>query len=174
MTDQTITKICTECKIEKPTSDFYSRKTKSGVKPRSKCKRCSNINTVDCRQNLEAAQKHNQSSLRYYLQHKKKISERVKVWRRTSEGRFHTKKQNLKKYGLSVKQYRLMACEQDYKCMICGIHQDEMLTDLSVDHNHKTGKLRGLLCKSCNWGIGHFLDDADLLRKAANYLEKYI
>lgn len=41
----------------------------------------------------------------------------------------------------------------------------------SIDHCHKTGKVRGLLCKTCNTGIGHLKDDPNILRSAINYLE---
>ena len=43
---------------------------------------------------------------------------------------------------------------------------------LAVDHDHKTGKIRGLLCISCNVGLGHFQDDVELLRSAILYLQE--
>lgn len=41
-----------------------------------------------------------------------------------------------------------------------------------IDHDHETDEVRGLLCQTCNWGLGHFHDDPQLLREAADYLEK--
>lgn len=52
------------------------------------------------------------------------------------------------------------------ECVICGIK-----TQVVVDHDHKTGDVRGGLCINCNLGLGHFKDDPDLLRFAALYLE---
>jgi len=51
------------------------------------------------------------------------------------------------------------------QCVICGVEEK-----LVVDHNHKTGKIRGLLCNHCNRGLGHFRDDPTLLEFAAQYL----
>jgi hypothetical protein len=79
---------------------------------------------------------------------------------------------NLKtKYGLTRDAYNDLLKGQDNKCAICGTHKKELPRSLSVDHNHKTEKIRGLLCTRCNQGLGLFLDDPELLRKAAEYLE---
>ena len=58
---------------------------------------------------------------------------------------------------------------QNSVCAICGRKSENLLT---VDHDHTTGIIRGLLCKACNTGLGYFHDDPDSLRKAASYLEK--
>jgi hypothetical protein len=54
------------------------------------------------------------------------------------------------------------------ECIICGETQS---IQLAIDHNHKTGEVRGALCSRCNLGLGHFRDDPELLRFAALYLE---
>ena len=59
-------------------------------------------------------------------------------------------------------------------CAICGTHQSEMKIRLSVDHDHTTGKIRSLLCKSCNIGLGEFKDRVELLKKAISYLESHV
>jgi len=56
---------------------------------------------------------------------------------------------------------------------LCGVHQDELEEPLAVDHIHGTTYIRDLLCSSCNTGIGHLKDKPELLRKAANYIERY-
>ena len=53
------------------------------------------------------------------------------------------------------------------ECVICG--SDEPLV---VDHDHKTGKVRGMLCNHCNRGLGHFRDDPELLEFAAQYVRE--
>lgn len=69
-----------------------------------------------------------------------------------------------------------MLREQNNKCVICG--QEIFLFGSSpkltahVDHDHKTGKVRGLLCPECNIGLGKFRDNPDYLLKAASYLKK--
>lgn len=74
-----------------------------------------------------------------------------------------------KSLGLTVEQVEKLRKEQNNKCAICG--QQPSKKRLSVDHNHKTGEVRGLLCNNCNAGIGHFKDDPKLLKKAIKYLE---
>lgn len=79
-------------------------------------------------------------------------------------------KQKLKKYGLSSEEYVLMVYSQRNKCAIC--HKVQKGKALAIDHNHSTGKVRGLLCQSCNIGLGHFKDSIDLLINARDYLNK--
>lgn len=63
---------------------------------------------------------------------------------------------------------------QNFSCAICGGNDFERIGRvLSVDHDHKTGKVRGLLCLTCNSGLGIFKDDPVLLKKASSYLEEH-
>lgn len=62
--------------------------------------------------------------------------------------------------------------KQDYRCVLCGAHEDDLVRALHVDHDHATNRVRGLLCFACNTGIGKLNDDPALLRKAADYLER--
>lgn len=81
----------------------------------------------------------------------------------------------LKKYGITVQDYNRMYSEQEGCCAICGVHVLDMKDDktfLSVDHCHSTGQVRGLLCDSCNLGLGKFYDDVERLNRAIEYLEK--
>lgn len=75
-----------------------------------------------------------------------------------------------KKFGISLEQYEILLEQQNRVCAICGLKEDNK--DLAVDHDHMTNKIRGLLCGSCNPGIGFMKDSPELLRKAAEYLEK--
>ena len=82
-------------------------------------------------------------------------------------------KSRLKKYNLTIEGYNNILEKQNYKCAICGsdVPNTTATNRFYVDHNHKTGKVRGLLCTKCNMGIGQFNDDIELLKKAIEYLE---
>lgn len=73
--------------------------------------------------------------------------------------------------------YMAMAEAQDFKCAVCGeterATKNGMPIALAVDHDHKTGRVRGLCCMDCNTGLGKFRDDVDLLHKAIAYLTKH-
>lgn len=82
------------------------------------------------------------------------------------------KDNNLKRlYKITESEYNQMFTKQGGLCSICSRPENHMGRALSVDHDHKTGKVRGLLCNSCNRGLGLFLDEPERLRKAASYLE---
>lgn len=70
------------------------------------------------------------------------------------------------KYGLTPADHDAMRVAQDNRCLICK----QPAPRLVVDHNHETGKVRGLLCDGCNRGLGHFGDDPNLLVVAADYV----
>jgi len=74
--------------------------------------------------------------------------------------------QRARKYGLSEDHFRVLLESQDYKCAIC--HTPDR--SLVVDHNHKTGAVRGLLCSNCNTGIGLLQDSPEIMRAAEGYL----
>lgn len=64
--------------------------------------------------------------------------------------------------------YTLFTQKKDNVCSICG---KSTVKSLAIDHDHNTGKIRGLLCFSCNVGLGHFKDDITLLEKAIEYIK---
>lgn len=82
-----------------------------------------------------------------------------------------------RKFGLSLHEYGQMLIAQNGKCAICGDEdggtRNGETKALAVDHDHKTGKVRGLLCEACNQGIGKLKDDPKVLRAAADYLDKH-
>jgi hypothetical protein len=74
-------------------------------------------------------------------------------------------------YGLSEEDYYLMLDDQDNKCAICKTDRWAGKFDVpNVDHNHDTGKVRGLLCADCNFGLGNFKDSIERLQSAIEYL----
>jgi len=89
------------------------------------------------------------------------------------EKRIRNRKQQLAIYGLTIEDYDAMLLEQQGVCAICS--KAEAVSSkgvLSVDHDHKSGKVRGLLCDTCNRGLGHFFDNTEYLTKAVLYLQK--
>lgn len=85
-------------------------------------------------------------------------------------------KQHLRKaYGLTVEAYDALLIAQENRCAICGRGPDEAgwKKRLSVDHDHATGKVRGLLCNGCNVGLGSFRDTPALLLRAVDYLARH-
>lgn len=113
---------------------------------------------------------------KYRETHREYFREYDKKYRKDKDlcKNFELKKIN-KNFG--IHEYNKMLKDQKEICYIC--HQPEKriqhgkIQALSVDHNHKTGEIRKLLCSNCNRGIGFLKDDPQLLRKAADYLEKY-
>jgi len=77
----------------------------------------------------------------------------------------------LRKYGISLFEYDLMFQAQKGCCRICGIPQSYLKQRLSIDHDHKTDRIRGLLCNTCNVALGSAHDNPALLRRMAEYLE---
>ena len=77
------------------------------------------------------------------------------------------------KYGLTPTEYNRIYSKQRGLCAICGAHAVELNCFLCVDHDHKTGKIRGLLCKNCNTGLGMFVESRGNLIKAIQYLAKH-
>jgi hypothetical protein len=82
------------------------------------------------------------------------------IYRPTRAYLYHVKEEYLQQLYIS----------QGGRCAICKEWGE--YKKLHVDHNHITGKVRGFLCPNCNKGLGHFLDDSDLLRKAADYIDR--
>jgi hypothetical protein len=80
---------------------------------------------------------------------------------------FRKRSRYLKMYNLSLGQLEDMKKEQNNKCLICNGEYE-----LKVDHDHKTGKTRGLLCDLCNRGLGYFKDNYMLLKNASKYLKE--
>lgn len=80
-------------------------------------------------------------------------------------------------YGVGVAWVKERLDEQGWKCAICKTSGFKMREDhvsgMNLDHCHKTGKARALLCHNCNRGLGLMQDDPEILREAANYVERH-
>ena len=107
---------------------------------------------------------------------KEKVRLRGKTWREANPEKLRKlyRRANLKRYyGITLEDYERMLASQDGLCAICR-RDDPKRKDkafaLSVDHCHETGLVRGLLCSSCNFGIGQFQHDTTLIASALDYL----
>lgn len=77
-------------------------------------------------------------------------------------------------YGISYDEYLTMLTKQNNCCGLCERPESSFARGLCVDHDHATGRVRQLLCVNCNTALGKFQDNPDLLRKAANYIERFM
>jgi hypothetical protein len=75
-----------------------------------------------------------------------------------------------KTYHLEPHEYDKLIQDSNNLCMICKSPPGQK--SLHIDHDHKTGKVRGLLCHGCNTAIGHMKDDVNILTKAIEYLKR--
>jgi hypothetical protein len=77
------------------------------------------------------------------------------------------------KFGITIEQFDSMLANQNYQCAICMSSDPKGRGSFHVDHCHKTGTIRGLLCHDCNTGIGKLGDTSQALQKAVDYLERF-
>lgn len=145
------TKLCPHCKEEKSFSEFGADKSKKyGVT--SYCKPCSSSNRLKNYQKNPEKQKNKLKT--YYKINKQKS--------------YEYSLKNL--YGLTIDEFNHMKIQQNHSCKICKTHESNLKRKLFVDHCHDTGKVRGLLCQSCNTMIGNSKDNILILQSAINYL----
>lgn len=142
-------KTCTRCRETKPRAYFHAMKHgRDGLA--AMCKRC-HVETTRERRNRDAA------SIKRTGKY---------AWRSHIKG----------KYGITEAEYLRLQEWSQGGCAICGERPDieaRRVKRLSVDHNHVTGKVRGLLCTNCNGGLGKFKDSVRLLRIAMAYLDYF-
>jgi hypothetical protein len=106
---------------------------------------------------------------------KEKQSKRLKEWRKENPEKYQNQwlrsSINRYRYQITEEQYCDKLEEQDNKCAICESECDK--GRLSIDHNHETNEVRGLLCRQCNLGLGNFSDNIDKLEAAVLYLKRH-
>jgi hypothetical protein len=113
-------------------------------------------------------------SLKWYYKNKERANSNHLKWMRSAGERYKSYKRNydrLRKHGLSASEYNEMLISQGNVCAICGKPPNEKI--MAVDHDHKTGQIRGLVHRKCNLAIGLLDDDPEIIRLAADYLEKF-
>jgi 23S rRNA G2445 N2-methylase RlmL len=116
--------------------------------------------------------KNKQYQKKYYFRNRvKKLKARKLLYMNTPYDVRLAKNNALKHaYKITVEDYDKKLKEQNYCCAICNKHRDEFKRNLSVDHDHKTGKVRSLLCIICNTNVGVVEDKLEMIQK---YLNKH-
>jgi len=133
-------------------------------------------------------EKHKERSREYHKSNRDKINKtmrkyyqknivKMKEYSRNDRARYPEKYEDRFKkwkYGLSLKDYLVMAEQQKGKCMICDevIMGNGATGKLHIDHDHEKGNVRGLLCYKCNVGLGYFKDNPKILLRAIDYLNE--
>lgn len=98
---------------------------------------------------------------------------RGRYQRLTADERAHLQEKHLKRtYGLTLEQRQAMLELQGGGCAICG-GDDTSSKGWHVDHDHRSGVIRGILCSGCNTALGHMRDNSDLMIAGAEYLRRY-
>lgn len=112
----------------------------------------------------------------YYAANKEKIRESRREYQQANLEKVAARRR-LTNYGMTEYDWNRMNEAQGEACKICLKHElhgpTQASKPLHVDHDHKTGKVRGLLCQRCNRGLGHFFDSPDILFAAAQYLNSF-
>lgn len=164
---------CRKCKEEKNEAEFHKHKaSKTGLF--SICKTC------NCLRNREWS-KNNKDKVNSARRKWRKVNKKhCKVYRKqyTEKNKEHILKQRrerwyIRRYGISTDDYNELLKAQNGLCAICNLPGNGKYKKLHVDHCHKTGKLRSLLCVNCNRGLGYFQDNPALLSKASLYISKF-
>lgn len=112
----------------------------------------------------------------HYASNKKAILKRIEN-RRRSIPDFYRRRHLRLVWGITLEQYESMLREQKGVCKLCKRPETKIMNrkdgkphNLAVDHDHQTGRIRGLLCASCNTAIGHLREDPALLKRIIVYL----
>lgn len=149
-------KQCTRCKTTKEYAEFHKRSTGSKDGLQNECKACHAIKSHE-----------------WYVKNKQRSLTNSKAWAKRNPQKsvqYHRKE----RYGITSEEYNAMLKAQNERCAICNRHPSEFRRQFHVDHCHKTKKVRGLLCCSCNLGLGSFNDNVDRLQLAIAYLQRTI
>lgn len=161
-------KQCPNCRELKDRSEF----SKDRHKADGLCSWCKECIRSRQQQNKEKLQAYTNQ---YYQDNKERLCQMQKQRNQNnSEARSQVARRARLRYNydISLEEYNDLFSKQEGKCAICGTHQSELNKSLCVDHDHETGEVRGLLCRTCNAGLGMFKEQRELFLKALEYLIK--
>jgi hypothetical protein len=162
-------KRCNNCGLIKALDDFYKNpKGRAGLRP--ECKECTKERRREWYSRNRAAEV--ERVRQWALANPDKVAERIAALRGSEKKKLADRRSHLKrKYGITLEDYDRMLEAQGGVCAICKEARPEERT-LHVDHDHVTGKIRGLLCFRCNNAIGDLRDDVDLIYRMLDYLDR--
>jgi hypothetical protein len=155
-------KLCRKCNTKKEAIDFYKDNLNKADGLRHECKECVRKRVLK----------------RYQLK-PEEIKEYNRQYRKLNKVKL-LKQKRMRRLGISSEEHDFIVERAQGLCEICGKHQEDFpyskLTvengELSIDHNHTTGELRGLLCANCNHGLGKLSDSGIKLIQAIKYLSE--
>jgi hypothetical protein len=180
--DRITEKKCKHCGEVKPISEFAKHHTgvfsESGY--RDNCKVCTHL----LRDRVGESERHREYRLRTFEQRRERKRQYLSVPENREKNRLYAVEYNkknpnrqrrriLSQYGIDEETYDNLLQKQCGVCAICGCKSNGRKKHFVVDHDHKTGKVRALLCTQCNAGLGNYYDKENLLRKAAEYLDSF-
>ncbi len=161
--------ICARCKETKNDAEFYALR-KGKPERRRVCKPCRVARSNEWyRDNKEWAGK---LTREWKAEHSMQHKEYKRKWAEDNKER--AQEQRWRRYGINctTAQRRAMLVAQSGRCAICKRQESEFKHGLAVDHNHITGKVRGLLCATCNNGVVKTVEDRfHLIERAIEYLK---
>ena len=162
--------VCKKCRIAKLNNEFYISKPREGIRQKkngldSWCKECHREKAREWNSNNK--EKKLQYFREWYARHGNAYyQERKSLFaKRAFESKLKTQ------FGITSDDWEAMFQAQKGCCGICG--KLSAKRRLCVDHCHRTNKVRGLLCNSCNRGLGYLGDDIERLQKSITYLQKH-
>ncbi len=178
-------KKCWSCGARKKLTEFH----KNALAPdglQKRCKNCRKNYSLENSDRIKAFskeyRKNNKDKTKaYYTENKEKITQMKKEYNKVNAEKIalQVKKYTyLKRYGITKEDYDKMFAEQKGLCAICTKPESnfdqraQRIKLLAVDHCHKTGKVRGLLCHKCNTSIGLFKESVDIIESAIKYLKR--
>lgn len=183
-----LVKFCNYCKETKNSSDFYYKKDRKDNLD-TYCKICTLSKNKILYNKKESYKK---TRKEYKIKNKEKIAQKEKEYRKVNKEKIKIRVEKyindnreiiknkviFKKYGLTSQEYNNLLLECNNLCSICKNsettkHRNGNIKSLSIDHCHKTGKVRSLLCTNCNIVLGKFNDSIKLFENTISYLKKY-
>lgn len=156
---------CSDCKTFRPTVEFIPSVVKIGC---GQCRQCKYAR----KRAYEQANPEKRNAARKKVRDAKPEQHRatVKKWRDRNPDKVagYELKKN---YGITLEEYNVILTRQGGKCACCGRDQNTCGRKLFVDHCHETGRIRGIICNRCNYGIGALGDNIEGVQRALEYLK---